>query len=84
MNRRFAIALRALLGMIAIAIGGAISAWTLYNTLIERLPQYRGSLIPSVGIGLPMIAVGVHWLRTPRRTALPTGDDAAREDGGAR
>ena len=64
MRRTVGIALgvpQALLGLTSIVIGGAIICWVLYNTFIERLPQYTGGFL-TFGIGPALLAVGAGWL----------------------
>jgi hypothetical protein len=60
---------RLVFGMLALCIGTAIVLWVCYNLFIERQPEFSGnSVLPSFGIGPVMIAVGVYWLRSLRRS----------------
>jgi len=54
---------QALLGLVCIGAGGLIVVWVLYNSLVERLPDYSGSFL-SFGLGPALIGVGYVWLRS--------------------
>jgi hypothetical protein len=53
--------LQALLALSAVAIGLAMIAWVVYNTFIERMPQYTGGFM-TLGIAPLMLTFGVGWL----------------------
>ena len=53
---------QALLGLVAIALGAAIVVWVLYNTFVERQPEYTGGFL-TFGLGPALILVGWYWLR---------------------
>lgn len=65
---------QALLGLTSIAIGVAIIGWVLYNSLIERTPEYSGSFL-SMGIGPMLIAGGVFWVVLAFKRDLPAAED---------
>ena len=53
-------------GAISILFGASIVLWVLYNTLIERQPEYSGpTYLMGFGIGPTLIAFGWYWLRQP-------------------
>jgi hypothetical protein len=53
---------QALLGLISMALGTAIVAWVVYNSFIERQPEYSGGFL-TFGLGPTLILVGWYWLR---------------------
>jgi len=53
---------QALLGLVAFGIGAAIVVWVLYNTFVEREPQYSGRFL-TFGIGPALMLAGVYWVR---------------------
>lgn len=52
---------QALFGLACAATGAAIIGWVLYNTLIERQPEYSGGFL-GFGIGPALVLFGVGWL----------------------
>ena len=52
---------QALLGITSIGIGLAIIGWVLYNSLIERSPEYSGGFL-ALGIGPLLVAAGAFWV----------------------
>jgi len=57
-------AFKGLFSILALAIGGGIIVWVLYNEIVERLPQYqRPPLVGTFGIAPSMILIGLHWGR---------------------
>jgi hypothetical protein len=53
---------QAMFGLCALLVGMGIIAWVLYNSFIERLPQYSGGFL-TLGIGPILIFFGVACLR---------------------
>ena len=49
------------LAVSAVLIGLAIAVWVIYNTFVERLPQYSGGFL-TFGIAPMMLLVGIGWL----------------------
>lgn len=65
-----------LFGLTSITIGFAIIAWVLYNTFVERQPEYTGSTPwMSFGIAPAAIAFGASVIRSTLR-AEPSRPDA--------
>lgn len=60
--------MKKLFGVLAVTIGVAIAGWVLYNTFIERQPEYRPGVKP-LGFAAAMIGVGVYWIRGSSRAA---------------
>jgi uncharacterized membrane protein len=50
-----------ILAVLALLIGLSIVVWVLYNTFVERMPQYTGGFL-SFGIAPLMLLVGAGWL----------------------
>ncbi|PPJ42863.1 hypothetical protein C0063_06335 [Pseudoxanthomonas sp. KAs_5_3] len=65
---------QALFGLACAGIGLSIVAWVLYNTFVEREPQYTGGLL-TLGIGPVLTLFGAGWLRSAFRT--PGASDGA-------
>lgn len=57
---------QALFGLACASIGAAIIAWVLYNTFVERQPEYTGGFL-SFGIGPLLVLFGAGWLFTAFR-----------------
>ncbi len=70
---------RMVLGVVAIFFGLAIGAWVLYNSWVERLPEYSGGFL-TFGISPMMIGCGVFWVRTAYTGETPTLGDDWEED----
>ena len=51
----------ALFALTTTLVGLSIAAWVIYNTFVERLPQYTGGFL-TFGIAPIMILVGLGWL----------------------
>lgn len=54
---------QALFGLSCAGVGLAIIAWVLYNTFVERQPQYTGGIL-TLGVGPALVLFGVGWLAT--------------------
>ena len=54
---------QAFFGLIAFSIGISIALWVLYNTFIERLPEYSGGFL-TFGIAPALIIFGLVSLRS--------------------
>src|SRR5690606_18916109 len=52
---------QALFGLVTLLIGLAIIAWVLYNSFVERQPQYRGGFL-TFGVSTLFVAMGWSWL----------------------
>ena len=57
---------QALFGLLCAFSGMAIVVWVLYNTFVERQPQYTGGFM-ALGIGPALILFGLSWLVTAFR-----------------
>ncbi len=57
---------QALLGLISAGVGLSIIGWVLYNTFIERQPQYSGGFL-TLGIGPTLVLFGLAWVRSAFR-----------------
>lgn len=57
---------QALLGLISAGVGLSIIGWVLYNTFVERQPQYSGGLL-TLGIGPILVLFGLAWVRSAFR-----------------
>lgn len=53
---------QALLGLVSILFGSAIVVWVIYNSFVERQPQYSGGFL-TLGIGPALALAGWYWLR---------------------
>lgn len=56
--------MRKLFGFLAIFIGCSIIIWILYNVFVERQETFKWSWWQGFGISIPMISVGIYWLKT--------------------
>lgn len=65
---------QALFGLICAAIGMAIVLWILYNTFIDRQPQYRPQLF-GLGVGPVLLLFGIGWIASAFRRKPPDSDD---------
>jgi hypothetical protein len=55
---------RLVFGSLAILISLSIIVWVLYNYLVERQLEFTGpEFFGGFGIALPMLGVGIYWLR---------------------
>lgn len=52
---------QALFGLLCAAIGLAMIVWVLYNTFVERQPEYTGGFL-TLGIGPVLVLFGLGWL----------------------
>lgn len=52
---------QALFGLLCVLIGLTIIVWVLYNSFVERQPQFTGSFL-SFGIGPMLCLFGTAWL----------------------
>ena len=57
---------QALLGLVTATAGLGIIGWVLYNTLVERQPEYTGGLM-TLGVGPALVLFGMTWLRSAFR-----------------
>lgn len=64
-----------LFGLLSTAIGMAILVWILYNTFVDRQPQYRPHLF-GFGIGPLLLLFGIGWIASAFRRRSPDSDDA--------
>ena len=64
---------QALFGLVCAGIGLAIVIWVLYNSFVERQPEYTGSFM-SLGIGPVLILFGASWVASAFRRE-PGGPD---------
>ena len=64
MTTTIGIIIRKLFGLLAVLIGGSIFIWILYNVFIERQNGFNWSWLLGFGVALPIINVGVYWLKT--------------------
>lgn len=70
-----------LFGLVALAIGLAITGWVLFNVFIERQPEYSGGYF-SLGVAPALIVVAWYWIRAAfRKAALHDDDDNHRDEG---
>ena len=54
---------QALFGLFTLCCGLAIIAWVLYNTFVERQPEYSGGFL-TFGMSTGMTVYGYRWLRS--------------------
>jgi protein-S-isoprenylcysteine O-methyltransferase Ste14 len=66
---------QALFGIAAIICGLAIVVWVLYNSFVERQPEYSGGLL-TFGLGPALTAFGWFWLRQAFSRSQQLRDDA--------
>lgn len=52
---------QALLGITSITMGVATIGWVLYNSLVEKTPEYSGGFL-TLGIAPMLIAAGAFWV----------------------
>jgi len=62
---------QALLGLVCLSFGIAMVLWVLYNSLIERQPEYSGGFF-TFGIGPICIVFGGGWLWSAFRRSPPS------------
>jgi hypothetical protein len=82
LNRFFGLVMgipQALLGLTCVAFGLAMIAWVLYNSFIERQPEYSGGFL-TFGIGPLSLMLGVGWLLDAFRVSKirSSNDEAGR------
>jgi hypothetical protein len=66
---------QALFGLLCVSIGLAVVIWVIYNSFVERQPQYSGGFM-TLGIGPALILFGFGWLATAfRRESDESGKD---------
>ena len=51
---------QALFGLLSIALGASIGCWVLYNSFVQKQPQYSGGFL-TFGISPALILVGAAW-----------------------
>ncbi len=61
---------QALFGILAVVLGLGLVAWVLYNSFIERLPQYSGGFL-TLGIGPLVVLFGVGCVVDAFRSGSP-------------
>jgi hypothetical protein len=66
---------QALFGVLCAGVGSVIVIWVLYNTFVERQPQYNGGFL-TLGIGPTLILFGLGWLSTAFRRNSDGSDGA--------
>jgi hypothetical protein len=66
---------QALFGLVCAGIGLAIVAWVIYNTFVERQPQYTDGFM-TLGIGPALVLFGVGWLVGAFRRDSDSSDGA--------
>ena len=47
-------------GLLCVGIGVTIIGWVLYNTFVEKQPQYSGGFL-TLGIGPVLVLLGASW-----------------------
>lgn len=52
---------QALFGLLCALMGIGIVAWVLYNSFVERQPQYLGGFL-TLGVGPALVLFGLGWL----------------------
>jgi len=67
---------QALFGLVSIAIGAGLTAWVVYNSFVERLPEYTGGFL-TLGIGPALVAFGTVWVRSAFDRSDPRGRGGA-------
>ena len=65
---------QALFGLLCAFTGLVVVLWVLYNTFVDRQPQYTGGLM-TLGIGPTLILFGAGWVFTAFRR------DSGKSDG---
>lgn len=69
-----------LFGLIALAIGLAITGWVLFNVFIERQPEYTGGY--RLGVAPALIIAAWYWIRAAfSKAEMPEDDDSYRIEG---
>jgi hypothetical protein len=64
----FGFLFRLVFGSLAVLFGLSIIVWVLYNYLVKRQPEFSGPrFFSGFGIALPMLIVGIYWLRNLNR-----------------
>lgn len=66
---------QALFGLLCIAAGSVIVGWVLYNTFVERQPEYTGGFL-TLGIGPVLVLFGLGWLLGAFRSEPQSPNDA--------
>lgn len=66
---------QAFFGLVCAGIGAAIVIWVLYNTFVQRQPEFTGGLL-SLGMGPALFLFGLAWLLSAFRRD-PGGPDEA-------
>ena len=57
---------QALFGLLCLLTGMGMVAWVLYNTFVERQPQYSGGFL-ALGAGPALVLFGLGWLASAFR-----------------
>lgn len=70
---------QAILGLTSILIGVAMIGWVLYNSLIEKTPEYSGGFL-SFGIALMLVSAGSIWLVLAFKWTRGTPSETVEED----
>ena len=66
---------QALFGLLCATIGLGIIVWVLYNTFVERQPQYTGGFL-TLGMGPSLVLFGCGWLVSAFRRGSDRPDGA--------
>ncbi len=67
---------QAIFGFLCALIGMGIVAWVLYNTFVERQPQYSGGFL-TLGVGPALVLFGLGWLASAfNRNSSGPADEA--------
>lgn len=66
---------QALFGLLCVCIGLAIVGWVVYNTFVQRQPEYTGGFL-TLGIGPALVLFGLGWLAAAFKRN-PSGPDEA-------
>jgi hypothetical protein len=64
----FGFVFRLAFGLLGVLFGTSIIIWVLYNYVVERQPEFSGPrFFSGFGGAIPMLTVGIYWLRNLRR-----------------
>lgn len=64
---------QAIVGLVSLCMGLGMIGWVLYNSLVERLPQYSGGFL-AFGVSLMLVLFGFGLLRNAFPGGLPPGE----------
>lgn len=60
-------------GLVSLSIGLAMIGWVLYNSFIERLPEYSGGFL-TFGVSTGLVLFGLGLLRAAFMRGTPPGE----------